>query len=178
MIVMGDANKSPRVQIPRTEAHAEWLDDYISGMSLRAIAAKHGVTHPAVHHVIHRQLAAARERRDQLADELYEIQARRYELLWTETVKALADAKANREVGVAQLISAGRGVLDSLTKLHGLDQPMRVDVTVTETSDVDRELADLATKLRDKAIKDAQAAGLPTPDLPVLDGIVESVTED
>ncbi|QRY62736.1 hypothetical protein JVX90_00215 [Gordonia sp. PDNC005] len=175
---MGDANTSARVQIPRAEQQAEWLDDYIAGLSERAVAAKHGVSKTAVHNAIHNQLAAARERRAELADHLYEIQARRYEHLWTETARALADAKSNREVGVAQLITAGRGVLDSLTRLHGLDQPTRVDVTVTEISDVDRELADLADMVKKKAIADATAAGIDAPDLPVLDAIIESVTEE
>ena len=175
---MGDANKSVRVQLPRHEQHAEWLEEYIGGSSYRAIATKHGVHHTAVLRVVKRQLALARDRRDELADHLYDIQISRYERLWEETIKALDDAKSNREVGVAQLISVGRGVLDSIAKLQGLDQPMRVDVTVTDTREVDRELADLADKLKKKALADAEQAGIDAPDLPVLDGIIESVTPD
>ncbi|MFZ2488667.1 MAG: hypothetical protein WAZ19_11140, partial [Anaerolineae bacterium] len=80
-------------------------------------------------------------------------------------------------VGRSQLISAGRQVLDSMTKLMGLDQPQRAEVTVHTVSDIDREIAGLAEQLRQKARADADAAGVDDLDTPVLDALAEGTPE-
>lgn len=169
---MGDANKSPRVQVQRAERHAEWLALFTSGATYRQIAERNNVAVSTVHEAIHRQLGAARDRRDGLADVALELQIARYEWLWAQTVASLAASKAGREVGRSQLISAGRQVLDSMTKLMGLDQPQRAEVTVHTVSDIDREISGLAAMLREKARADAAAAGV-DPETPVLDALAE-----
>lgn len=175
---MGDMHKSPRRKADKAIRHAEWLDEYIRGLSLRKIAAKHGVSKSAVHQAVQNQLRAAIARRDDSADTLLEQQVQRLDWLWTQSAQAINEARDGREVGLAQLISAARGVIDSKTKLLGLDQPQRHEVVVAQVSEIDRELAGLAELLRDNALAAARDAGLETPSLPVLDGIVESVTID
>lgn len=142
---MGDANMSARVQIPRAEQQAAWLDDYIGGLSERAVAAKHGVSKTAVHNAIKLQLASARERRAGLADVLLDVQIARYTDLYRRCIEELDDSSSGREVGKAQLITAARGALDSLTRVLGLDNGITVNVH-TETA-LDRELAALTARM-------------------------------
>lgn len=142
---MGDINKSPRVQIPKSEDHALWLEDYIGGMSYRAVGAKYGVHHSAVYGVVQRQLAKARERRDGLADLYLDLQIARYTDLYRRCIDELNSSEDGREVGKAQLVSAARGALDSLTRILGLDHGITVNVH-TETA-LDRELADLTKQM-------------------------------
>lgn len=167
---MADANKSPRVQVQRAERHAEWLALFTSGATYRQIAERNNVAVSTVHEAIQRQLDAARDRRDGLADVALELQIARYEWLWAKTVASLTASKNGREVGRSQLINAGRQVLDSMTKLMGLDQPQRAEVTVHTVSDIDREISGLAEQLREKARADAAAAGFNV-ETPVLDDL-------
>lgn len=155
---MGRNHESPRHQLPAAERHAAWLDDYISGMSLQKVADKHGVTKQAVHQVVHRQLDEARNRRNDLGDLYLEIQIARYTDLYQRCIDELNSTDDGREVGKAQLISAARGALDSLTKILGLDHGITVNVH-TETA-LDRELAAMTKQLGE-----------------VLDGTVEPVAE-
>ncbi|MCF8610039.1 hypothetical protein L5G28_07670 [Gordonia sp. HY285] len=173
----GNANTSKRVQLNRATRHTEWLQLYTGGATFVHIADTYGVHYTSVRDVILRALAEAAAERRELADLALDLQLARYDRLWDEACRALDESKNGREVGRAQLISAARGVLDSKTKLLGLDQPQRTEVTITQTSDIDRELAGMAQALRDKARADADAAGIDAPAMPVLDGIVESVEE-
>ena len=152
---MGNANTSPRVQIPRVERHAAWLADYINGLSMPAVAAKHGVAVSTVHEAIHNRLTEARARRDRIADSLLDVQIARYTDLYRRCIEELDSSEDGREVGKAQLITAARGALDSLTKVLGLDQGITVNVH-TETA-LDRELAAMTKRMGE-----------------VLDGVVES----
>lgn len=173
---MGDANKSPRHQAPIVERHAAWLDDFTQGSTYKQIAEKHGVARSTVHEAIGRQLGKARDRRDGLADVALELQIARYEWLWAKACDSIAKASDGREVGVAQLLSSGRMILDSMTKLMGLDQPQRSEVTVHTVTDLDREIAGLADQIRKKARADADAAGVDL-DTPVLDALADSTAE-
>lgn len=110
------------------------------------------------------------------AVEYRQLLTERYESLYAEVVAALGDARAGREVGRAQLVSAGRGVLDSLARLHGLQAADAVTVNMGRARDgIDEELARLASLVRDKAVADAKAAGIDDPELPVLDAIIDGV---
>ena len=142
---MGDAKKSPRVQLPRTEKQAEWLELYIGGASYRQIGTKYGVNHQVILRSIHTQLEAARDRRTHLGDLLLDVQIARYTDLYRRCIAELDDTASGREVGKAQLISAARGALDSLTKILGLDQGVTINVH-TENA-LDRELADLTNRM-------------------------------
>ena len=72
----------------------------------------------------------------------------RYTDLYRRTIDELDNAATEgREVGKAQLLSAARGILDSLTKVYGLDEHR---VTVTNRTALDDELADLTDALRHK----------------------------
>lgn len=154
---MADKKNSPRVQIPMVNRHAEWLDMYTRGHTYRDIADEYDVAFSTVHEAIHRQLDKARERRNELADVALEIQLSRYDWLYKQACEALADARDGREMGVAQLLAAARGILDSKSKLLGLDQG--VTVTVHSESILDRELAELTAQMNE--VIDAEAVELP-----------------
>lgn len=167
---MGNANTSPRFQAPVVERHGKWLDAFTAGATYKQIADEYGAAVSTVHEAIHRQLAKARDRRDGLADVALELQIARYEWLWTQAVERLTNAGKGREVGYSQLLNSGRQILDSMTKLMGLDQPQRAEVVVHTVSDVDREIAHLAEMVRNKARADADAAGVDV-DIPALDAL-------
>lgn len=167
-----DVNKDPRVQVGRAKRHGAWLDDFAAGMSYRQIADKHGAAISTVHEAIHRQLKKATDRRDGLADVALELQIARYEWLWAQSVDRIEATGGGREVGVSQLLNAGRQILDSMTKLMGLDQPQRAEITVHTVDDIDREIANLADMVREKARADANAAGIDA-GTPALDALID-----
>lgn len=156
-------------QSPRREAaerHAEWLALFTSGASYAQIANRHGVTKSTVHEAIHKQLAAARDRRDGLADTALELQLARYEWLWAKTVASVATAGAGREVGRAQLLATGRSILDSMNKLMGFDQG--VTVNVRSESLLDQEIAALTARM--SLIIDGETVDDPAAELPSATG--------
>lgn len=168
---MGDSKTSPRYQAPIVERHLQWLEEFKNGATYAEIAKNHGYARSTVHEAIHLQLKKAADRRNGLADVALELQIARYEWLWAKACNAVEKAEAGRELGVAQLLNSGRLILDSMTKLMGLDQPQRAEVTVHTVSDIDREIANLADMLREKARADADAAGLDDVETPILDAL-------
>ena len=73
-----------------------------------------------------------------------------------------------REAGRAQLITAARGILDSLARLHGLNKPDRAeadDDSLDVPDQLDIELAELATRIKNAALD----RGAELPDTPILD---------
>lgn len=74
----------------------------------------------------------------------------RYDDLYRRTIDALDAADAEGQLmGKSQLLAAGRGVVDSIVKLHGLAAPQKADVTVHTKADVDAEVQALIDKLAD-----------------------------
>ncbi|WP_353107810.1 hypothetical protein [Gordonia sp. (in: high G+C Gram-positive bacteria)] len=173
----GNANNSSRVKLNRQSRHNEWLELYAGGMSIPKIAERYEANYTSVRDVVRTALREAADLRTELSGTMLDLQLSRYEWLWAKTVDALDKSSSNREVGRAQLISSGRNVLDSMSKLLGLDQPQRAEITVHTVDALDHEIASLAESIREKARKDAEEAGVDAPDMPVLDGIIESVTE-
>lgn len=135
---MGNAHTSTRVQLSRNTRHAEWCALYVAGMTQQEIADRYGVSRSAVRDAVKKALTEARQRRADIGDLILDLQIRRYEDLYGRCIEALDDAHAGREVGRAQLISAARGILDSLSKIQGLDQA--ATATVLTESQLDRDL--------------------------------------
>lgn len=74
----------------------------------------------------------------------------RYDDLYRRTIDALDTADAEGQLmGKSQLLAAGRGIVDSIVKLHGLAAPQKADVTVHTKADVDAEVQALIDKLAD-----------------------------
>lgn len=163
---MADVNKSPRTQLPRVARHAEWLDDFTKGATYQQIAEKHGVSRSTVHDAVHRQLGRARDRRDGLADVALEQQLRRLDWLWQQAADAITEARDGREMGVAQLIASAKGVVDSTTKLLGLDNG--VTVNVRSDSLLDQEIAALTERM--SLIIDGETVDDPAAELPAASG--------
>lgn len=75
------------------------------------------------------------------ATQYRELMTDRYEGLLRRAMDALDNADEGREVGRAQLLSAARGICDSLVRLHGLDNaPV---VTIRSETQLDRDIANL-----------------------------------
>lgn len=102
------------------------------------------------------------------ADEYRELLTQRYEDLYRRAIAKLDDAYRGREVGVAQLLSSARGILDSLAKLHGL-QELKVETTVVQRDELDVELANLVAQF--KANASEQGIAMPTPVLDAIAGL-------
>lgn len=103
------------------------------------------------------------------ADEYRELLTQRYEDLYARAIKKLDEAYRGREVGVAQLLSSARGILDSLAKLHGLQEPLKVETTVVQRDELDEEIANLVAQF--KANASEQGIAMPTPVLDAIAGI-------
>ncbi|MFT4295748.1 MAG: hypothetical protein QM582_10090 [Micropruina sp.] len=142
---MGDMHKNPRRLAEKALSHAAWLDEYINGSTMAAIADRHDVAKSTVHEAIHRRLQEARDRRNDLGDLLLELQISRYTDLYRRCIDELDSADDGREVGKAQLIASARSILDSLTKVLGYDKG--TTITVTGESAIDRDIRDLTTKM-------------------------------
>ncbi|MEP9391198.1 hypothetical protein ABLE94_02915 [Gordonia sp. VNK1] len=96
------------------------------------------------------------------ATQYRELMTDRYEGLLRRAMDALDDADEGREVGRAQLLSAARGICDSLVRLHGLDNaPV---VTIRSETQLDRDIACLTEMV---AAIDAQPE---QPQLPAPEG--------
>ncbi|RDI32422.1 hypothetical protein DEU38_103155 [Rhodococcus sp. AG1013] len=77
-----------------------------------------------------------------------QLMSARYDDLYRRTIIALDTADAEGQLmGKSQLLAAGRGIVDSIVKLHGLAAPQKADVTVHTKADVDAEVQALLNKL-------------------------------
>ncbi|WP_431818626.1 hypothetical protein [Gordonia jacobaea] len=104
-------------------------------------------------------------------DEYRALHTERLEDLLRRSYEALDEAHRGREVGVAQLLSSARGILDSLAKLHGLNQPDRNWLPMrqqeSEADLLDAELGALVTVLKNHAM--TEGIVMPTPGLDALE---------
>ncbi len=101
-------------------------------------------------------------------EEFRDLHTARLEYLLRQTVEALDGMDQGREAGRAQLITAARGILDSLARLHGLNKPDRAeadDDSLDVPDQLDIELAELATRIKNAALD----RGAELPDTPILD---------
>lgn len=93
-----------------------------------------------------------------------QLMSARYDDLYRRTIAALDTADQEGQLmGKSQLIAAGRGVVDSIVKLHGLAAPQKADVTVHTKADVDAEVQALLDQLEGREAADGEAAGTESP---------------
>lgn len=156
-----------RVLAARTVKEAKILDAYLAGKTLDGMAKELGYANrSSMWRALQNALRARAKERAELADEALELQLSRFDtLLDTHMRIALDESKpldAARSAGVVLQI------MDRQCKLLGLDQPQRHEVHVTTVDDVDREIAELAAKLTDKAR--TEGADL---DVPVIEALIE-----
>ncbi|MDH6279500.1 hypothetical protein [Prescottella agglutinans] len=80
-----------------------------------------------------------------------QLMSARYDDLYRRTIAALDTADQEGQLmGKSQLLAAGRGIVDSIVKLHGLAAPQKADVTVHTKADVDDEVQALIDKLAER----------------------------
>ena len=145
---MADMHKSPRHLGAVAEKQVKALRLYIDGHTYQQIADQIGYAdRSSAHKAVKAALAALTEERTELARHLLDLQVARYTDLYHRTIKALDAVDEGREVGRAQLISAGRGILDSLSRIVGIDHNSAVVTVRTETA-MDRELAALTEMMK------------------------------
>ena len=141
---MGDAKKSTRVDAQTVDRQNQALRLLSNGRSYDEIAVALGyASRSGAFYAVKSALERAKAERLELAGSVLDKQIARYEGLFKRTVDALDEAEEGREVGRAQLISSARGVLDSLSRLYGLDKPSAV-VSVRPESGLSADLARLA----------------------------------
>ncbi len=86
-----------------------------------------------------------------------QLMSARYDDLYRRTISALDTADAEGQLmGKSQLLAAGRGIVDSIVKLHGLAAPQKADVTVHTKADVDAEVQALLDKLSEHETPDEE----------------------
>lgn len=86
-----------------------------------------------------------------------QLMSARYDDLYRRTIIALDTADAEGQLmGKSQLLAAGRGIVDSIVKLHGLAAPQKADVTVHTKADVDAEVQELIDKLTEHETPDEE----------------------
>lgn len=86
-----------------------------------------------------------------------QLMSARYDDLYRRTIIALDTADAEGQLmGKSQLLAAGRGIVDSIVKLHGLAAPQKADVTVHTKADVDAEVQALLDKLGEHETPDEE----------------------
>ncbi|MBD0021929.1 hypothetical protein GII33_20720 [Gordonia pseudamarae] len=138
-----------RTDSKATLRHLAALKLYANGATFDEVATECGyASRSGAYQAVKAALDDARRERHELADNILDTQICRYTDLYRRTIDELDNAATEgREVGKAQLLSAARGILDSLTKVYGLDEHR---VTVTNRTALDDELADLTDALRHK----------------------------
>ena len=140
----GDRNRSSRVDAEIVEKQSEALRLLLRGYTYQKIADHLGYrSRQGAHDAVKSALNRAKAERMDLADRVLDMQIGRYQDLLTRSLNALDEAEEGREVGRAQLIGAARGVLDSLSRLYGLDKPSAV-VSVRPEAGLSADLARLA----------------------------------
>lgn len=156
--------------VRRAEQRHKLIDAYMRCNSLAEVAKELGYNDKsAVHKALQVALKARAAERAELADQALERHITRYEYLIS---KHMADADKcfakHDTLGAARSTKAVLDLGERIERLTGLDQPQRHEITVTATvDDLDREIAELAAKLTDKA----RADGVDL-DLPVTEAII------
>lgn len=154
---MGDRHKSPRFQGAVAIRQAEALKLFIAGHSYDQIAQRLNYADRSGAFVaVKRALEDVRAERTELAEHVLDTQIARYTDLYRRCIDALDEAEDGREVGRAQLISAARGCLDSLSRVYGIDANSAV-VTVRTETQLDRDIAELTrmvTAIDSEAVED------------------------
>ena len=85
-------------------------------------------------------------------DDYRQLMSARYDDLYRRTIIALDTADAEGQLmGKSQLLAAGRGIVDSLVKLHGLASPQRAEVTVHTRSAIDDEIEALLSHFNESS---------------------------
>lgn len=139
-----DAKTSVRLDAQAVSRQNEALALLLRGRTYDEIARELGyASRSGAHKAVKAALERAKVERLELAGAVLDVQIGRYEGLLKRSLDALDEAEEGREVGRAQLISAARGVLDSISRLHGLDKPAAL-VTVRAESGLSSDLARLA----------------------------------
>ena len=187
----GDAKTSPRVDAQLTEKQIKALSMYVAGATFEEIArAVPYSDRSTAAKAVKRAIAAHKTVRAELADEARELQLQRLDALWRRHFAAAmgADSEERIEGGKTVRVDVYERRLkatdmllkiwDRMNKNQGLDQPIRVEATVsTGPSDLMGEIAELSRLIQDKARADAEQAGLPAPETPAIDAVVESVID-
>ena len=156
---MADMHKSPRRLGAVAEKQAKALRLYIDGNTYETIAQQIGYADKSgAHKAVKAALEVLTDERRELARHVLALQIARYTDLYQRTIEALDNVGEGREVGRAQLISAGRGILDSLSRVSGLDQNSAV-VTVRAESQLDRDLAALTAMMTAPQLPPAADSG-------------------
>lgn len=168
-----DVNKSTKVQISRQNRHNEWLRLFVAGASYQQIADKYDVSLSTVKDVMRRALKLAQEERRELADAALQLHIERLEIMLNAHMPIALNVRGDHAKAKASGDLVLR-TLDRLARLQGLDTPQTAEITVHTVTDLDREIAGLATMIRERA----RDVGGDLPETPVLDGIVESVSDE
>lgn len=149
---------SPRGKANVVARQAEALRLYRDGHSYDEIAQELGYSNRSgAHHAVKAALDDRRRDRQELADNILDTQILRYTDGYRRCIDELDNAATEgREVGKAQLLTAARGFLDSLTKVYGLEQ---LQVSVTNRNALDDDLSDMLTALRDKLEANSDTEG-------------------
>lgn len=144
-------------------------EDRLAGMSMRAIAAKHGRALRTVQNRLNSYVPkmlegpatlyrnAEVEKLDELEEKLWDIIHQDHQLVSHGKVMYAVDEHTGEEVPlkdygpVMQAMNQLKWIADRRAKLLGLDQPVRTEVTVTSGEPEDAELAAMIQRARDKA---------------------------
>lgn len=141
---MGDAKKSKRIEAEVAVRQTAALKLMMDRVSYDDIAERLGYAdRSGARKAVMSALNRLKAERLELAEAVMDMQLARYERLLEYALRALDDADEGKEMGRAQLISAARGVLDSISRLYGLDKPSAV-VTVKSEAGLNADLARLA----------------------------------
>lgn len=80
----------------------------------------------------------------------------RLDWLWDQVEERIVNGDRN-SMGFAQIVNAGKAILDRQAKLHGVDAATKIEVTEVTRTAMDVEIEEMAARIK------ARAAGLPDP---------------
>lgn len=187
----GDAKTSARVDAQLSERQIKALSMYVAGATFDEIA-RSGLysDRSSASKGVKRAIEAHKTVRAELADEARELQLQRLDALWRRHFSAamggdyeevIENGKTRRVDVYDRRLRATDMLLkiwDRMNKNQGLDQPIRVEATVsTGPSDLMGEIAALSQLIQEKARADAESAGIAPPETPAIDAVVESVLD-
>ncbi|URC17617.1 terminase small subunit [Gordonia phage Tardus] len=148
------------------EKQTKLLELYIQGHKFADIAKEVGYANRSNAYIALQTVLKQRaQERAQLADHVLEIQLERFDLL-IATHMQIATDKSN-PLDAARSATVVLQISDRITRLLGLDQPQRHEVTVA-VDDVDREIAALADAIMVKARADGVDVTAP-----ILESLIE-----
>lgn len=162
-----------RTNVRRAEQQAKLVEAYVRCNSLDEVAKELGYHNKSnVHRALQVALKARAKERAELADQALERHISRYEYLIGKHMDD-ADKCFNKgdTLGAARSTKAVLDLGERIERLTGLDQPQRHEITVTATvDDLDREIAELASKLTAKAKADGVDLDLPVTEAVIAHG--------